>query len=148
MMTLQFPTCTKPKQRICWGYWQGLENEQQFQAQTQEPDPFDSSDSHQASHFHPTVQTQLPRPKDLFWDDTDKVNYVLSFLKGTGLDCFESAVLDPVEPPLAFGFRSFLEELEPNFRTYYPVVKQKPNLKTLHPQKPPGYEVLLSSSSS
>ena len=39
----------------------------------------------------------------MFEDDTNKVNYVLSFLKGTALDCFESAILDPVEP-MAFRF--------------------------------------------
>jgi len=75
------------------------------------------------------VQTQLPDCKDLFEDDTNKVNYVLSFLKGTALDCFESAILDPVEPAWLSDFDLFLEELEANFRTYDPSAKQKPNLK-------------------
>ena len=65
----------------------------------------------------------------MFEDNTIKVNYVLSFLKGTALDCFESAILDPIEPQWLLDFNLFIEELEANFGTYNPVVKQKPNSK-------------------
>ena len=70
--------------------------------------------------------------KDLFEDDTNKVNYVLSFLKGTALDCFESAILDPVKPPWLLDFDLFLEELEANFRTYDPVSEAEAKLEGLH----------------
>jgi len=75
------------------------------------------------------VQTQLPGSQDLFEDDTDKVNYVLSFLKGTALDCFESAILDPVEPAWLSDFDLFLEELEANFGTYDPIGEGRSNSK-------------------
>src|SRR5882724_12782558 len=56
----------------------------------------------------------------MFEDDTEKVNYVLSYLKGIALDCFESAILDPIEPQWLSDFNLFIEELEANFRTYDP----------------------------
>jgi len=87
LMTPQLPTHMKLNQTHSLGYWQGLENQQQFQPKLWEPDPFDGSNSHNL-HFHLTVQTELPRYKDYLNDNTNKVNYVLSFLKGTALDCF------------------------------------------------------------
>jgi len=53
-------------------------------------------------------------------------------LKGTALDCFESAILDPVEPPWLLDFDLFLEELETNFRTYNPVSEAEAELEGLH----------------
>jgi len=78
------------------------------------------------------VQTQLLRSQRSIEDDTDKVNYVLSFLKGTALDCFESAILDPIKPPWLSYFKSFLEELAANFGTYDPVGKAEAKLEGLH----------------
>src|SRR5882724_7570918 len=54
----------------------------------QEPDLFDSSDSCKLRTFILQCKLNFQDRKDLFEDDTDKVNYVLSFLKGTALDCF------------------------------------------------------------
>jgi len=34
----------------------------------------------------------------MFEDNTKKVNYVLSYLKGIALDLFKSSILDPIEP--------------------------------------------------
>src|SRR5882724_3013790 len=68
----------------------------------------------------------------MFEDNTDKVNYVLSYLKGTALDCFESAVLDPIEPQWLSDFDLFIEELEANFGTYDPVGEVEAKLKGLH----------------
>src|SRR5882724_2271640 len=65
----------------------------------QEPDPFNSSNSHKLRTFILQCKLNFQDRKDLFEDDANKVNYVLSFLKGTALDCFESAILDLVEPP-------------------------------------------------
>src|SRR5882724_2223159 len=63
-----------------------------------EPDPFDGSDSRKLCTFLLQCKLNFQDRKDLFEDDTNKVKYVLSFLKGTALDCFESAILDPIEP--------------------------------------------------
>jgi len=52
-------------------------------------------------------------------------------LKGTALDCFESAILDPIKPPWLSDFNLFLEELEANFGTYDPVGEAEAELKGL-----------------
>ena len=67
----------------------------------------------------------------MFEDDTDKVIYVLSFLKGTTLDCFESAILDPIKPQWLLDFNLFIKELKANFGTYDPVGEAEAKLKGL-----------------
>src|SRR5882724_5853622 len=67
----------------------------------------------------------------MFEENTNKVNYVLSFLKGTALDCFESAVLDPIKPQWLSDFNLFVNELKANFGTYDPVSEAEAELKGL-----------------
>ena len=67
----------------------------------------------------------------MFEDNTGKVNYVLSYLKGTALDCFESAILDPIKTQWLLDFDLFIEELEANFRTYDPVGEAEAKLEGL-----------------
>src|SRR5882724_5535569 len=97
----------------------------------QEPDPFDGSNSRKLCTFILQCKLNFRDCKDLFEDDTNKVNYVLSFLKGTALDCFESSILDPIEPPWLSDFDLFLEELKANFRTYDPVSEAEAELEGL-----------------
>src|SRR5882724_11105585 len=108
-----------------------LKSNSSSKAKLWEPDPFDGSDSHKLRTFILQCKLNFRDCKDLFEDDTDKVNYVFSFLKGTALDCFESAILDPIEPPWISDFDLFLEELEANFRTYDPVSEAEAKLKGL-----------------
>src|SRR5882724_3601525 len=108
-----------------------LKSNNSSKAKLQEPDPFDSSNSCKLRTFILQCKLNFRDCKDLFEDDTNKVNYVLSFLKGTALDCFESAVLDPIEPPWLLDFELFLQELEANFRTYDPVGEAEAKLKGL-----------------
>src|SRR5882724_2288996 len=96
-----------------------------------EPEPFDGSNSRKLRTFILQCKLNFQDHKDLFEDDTDKVNYVLSFLIGTALDCFESAILDPIKPPWLWDFNLFLEELKANFRTYNPVGEAEAELKGL-----------------
>src|SRR5467141_2764921 len=86
-----------------------------------EPDTFDGSDSRKLRTFILQCKLNFRDRPDLFQDDKSKVNYVLSYLKGTALDCFESVILDPKEPYWASDFNLFSEELASNFRTYNPV---------------------------
>jgi len=67
----------------------------------------------------------------MFEDNTNKVNYVLSYLKGTALDCFKSTVLDPIEPQWLSDFDLFIKELEANFGTYDPVSEAEAKLEGL-----------------
>src|SRR5882724_11838159 len=87
----------------------------------QEPDPFDGSDSRKLHTF--ILQCKLifrdhPNP---FQDNTTKVKYILSHLKGSTLDYFEPTLLDPIEPIWLLDLNLFIEELKTNFGTYDPV---------------------------
>src|SRR5882724_2486857 len=96
-----------------------------------EPDPFDGSDPCKLCTFILQCKLNFRDRKDAFEDDSDKVNYILSYLKGTALDCFESAVLDPIEPLWLSDFDHFIEELEANFGTYDPIGKAEAELEGL-----------------
>src|SRR5882724_4495922 len=97
-----------------------------------ESDPFDSSDSRKLRTFILQCKLNFQDHKDMFEDDTKKVNYVLSYLQGTALDCFEYAILDPVKPQWLLDFDLFIEELEANFGTYNPVGEAEAELEGLH----------------
>src|SRR5882672_1953611 len=64
-----------------------------------EPDPFDGSESRKLRTFILQCRLNFQDHPNIFEDDTSKVNSFLSYLKGTALDCFKSAILDPIEPP-------------------------------------------------
>jgi len=97
-----------------------------------EPDPFNGSNSCKLHTCILQCKLNFQDFKDMFEDDTDKVIYVLSYLKGTALDCFESAILDPIKPQWLLDFNLFIEELEANIRTYDPVGKAEAKLEGLH----------------
>src|SRR5882672_8003553 len=69
-----------------------------------EPDPFNGSDSCKLRTFILQCRLNFRDCPDIFEDDKYKVNYVLSYLKGTALYCFESVILGPNEPPWASNF--------------------------------------------
>src|SRR5467141_1146105 len=52
-----------------------------------EPDPFDGSDSRKLRTFILLCKLNFRDHPDIFEDNTSKVNYVISYLKGTALDC-------------------------------------------------------------
>src|SRR5882724_9686373 len=67
----------------------------------------------------------------MFKSDTAKVNYMLSYLKGSALDCFEPALLNPNEPIWLSDLTLFIEELEANFGTYDSIGKSEAELEAL-----------------
>jgi len=97
----------------------------------QEPNPFNGSDSRELHTFILQCKLNFRDCPDQFQDNTTKVNYILSHLKGSTLDCFEPALLDPIEPIWLLDLNLFIEELETNFRTYDPVGKAEAELKGL-----------------
>src|SRR5882672_7458530 len=72
-----------------------------------EPDTFDGSNSCKLRTFILQCMVNFRDFPDLFEDNKSKVNYVLSYLKGTALDCFKSAILDRDEPDWASDFNLF-----------------------------------------
>src|SRR5882724_4324415 len=83
-----------------------------------EPDPFDGSDSHKLCTFILQCKLNFRNCPHQFQYNTRKVNYILSHLKGSALDCFEPTLLDPIEPIWLSDLNLFIEELETNFGTY------------------------------
>jgi len=67
----------------------------------------------------------------MFKSDTAKVNYMLSYLKGSALDCFEPTLLNLNEPIWLSDLTLFIEELEANFGTYDPIGKAEAELEAL-----------------
>src|SRR5882724_9872201 len=57
-----------------------------------EPDPFNGSNSWKLRTFILQCKLNFQDRPDQFQDDTTKVNYILSHLKGSALDCFEPAI--------------------------------------------------------
>src|SRR6266481_3198177 len=89
----------------------------------QDPDPFDGSDTQKLHTFILQCKLNFCDRIDLFQDDTMKVNYMLSYLKGMALDCFEPVLLETPELAWLSNFALFLEELEASFGSYDPVGK-------------------------
>src|SRR5467141_4513637 len=96
-----------------------------------EPDTFNGSDSRKLCTFILQCKLNFRDRPDLFQDDKSKVNYVLSYLKGTALDCFKSTILDPDEPDWASDLDLFSKELTSNFGTYNPIGETEAELEGL-----------------
>src|SRR6266481_5203595 len=100
----------------------------------QEPDPFNGSDSHKLRTFILQCKLNFQDHPDLFKDNSTKVNYILSYLKGSALDCFKPTLLDPVEPTWLSDFTLFIQKLEDNFRSHNPVSEAEAKLEGLRMQ--------------
>src|SRR6266481_1070424 len=96
-----------------------------------DPDLFDGSDTWKLRTFILQCKLNFRDCSDLFQDDTMKVNDMLSYLKGTALDCFEPALLETPEPTWLSDLALFLEELEANFSSYDPVSEAEAELEGL-----------------
>ena len=96
---------------------------------------FDGSDPKKLHTFLLHCKLNFQDCPDLFPDGSTKVNYVLSYLKGLALECFEPGLLDPTMPAWASDFNIFVAELEANFGTYDPVGEAEAKLEGLHMQE-------------
>src|SRR6266481_651367 len=99
-----------------------------------DPDPFDGSDTWKLHTFILQCKLNFRDHSDLFQDDTTKVNYMLSYLKGMALDCFEPMLLETPKSVWLSDFTLFIEELEASFGSYNPVSKAEAELQGLHMQ--------------
>ena len=64
-----------------------------------EPNPFDSSDPKKLQPFLVQLELNFRNRPNTFQLNMYKVNYTLSFLKGTALDYFEPSLMDPHANP-------------------------------------------------
>src|SRR6266481_878438 len=94
-----------------------------------DPDPFDGSDTQKLRTFVLQCKLNFHDRSDLFQDDTMKVNYMLSYLKGMALDCFKPTLLEMPEPMWLSNFALFsLKSWKPVLVPTILLEKQKPNL--------------------
>ena len=96
-----------------------------------EPNTFDGSDPKKLCTFLLHCKLNFRDHPDLFPDGTIKVNCILSYLKGSALECFKPGLLDPTMHTWASDFDLFVAELEANFGTYDPVGDAEAELKGL-----------------
>src|SRR5882672_7439470 len=96
-----------------------------------EADPFDGSDSQKLRTFILQCKLNFQDCPDMFKSDTAKVKYMLSYLKGSALDCFEPALLDLNKPKWLSDLTLFIKELEANFGTYDPIGEAEAELEAL-----------------
>src|SRR6266481_187102 len=89
-----------------------------------DPNLFDGSDTRKLRTFVLQCKLNFCDCSDLFQDDTMKVNYMLSYLKGTALDCFEPMLLETPEPMWLSNFSLLLKSWKPALALTIPLVKQ------------------------
>ena len=116
---------------IAEGIGKVLKTNNSSKLKLQEPDPINSSNTCKLHTFNLQCKLKFQDCKDMFEDNTNKVNYILSYLKGIALDCFKSAVLDPIKPQWLLDFNLFIEELKANFGTYDPVSEAEAEIEGL-----------------
>ena len=68
---------------------------------------------------------------DTFTSDSDKVTFVLSYLKGTALDWFKPSLTSGESPPWLNDYSNFIGELKNNFRPHDPKGEAEADLKNL-----------------
>ena len=100
-----------------------------------DPDAFDRSNPRKLCTFLLQCKLNFHNHRDHFQDNSVKVSYVLSFLKGSASECFEPRLLADNKPAWLSDFRLFVQELESNFGTYNPVGEAKAELEALHMQE-------------
>src|SRR6266481_3769620 len=94
-----------------------------------DPNLFDGSNAWKLCTFILQCKLNFHDRSDLFQDDTMKVNYMLSYLKGMALDCFKPTLLETPKPMWLSNFALFsLKSWKPVLVPTILLEKQKPNL--------------------
>ena len=81
-----------------------------------EPNPFNGSDPKKLQPFLVQLELNFHDRPDTFQLNSYKVNYTLSFLKGTALDYFEPLLMDPpANPTWSNDYDELISKLRTNF---------------------------------
>jgi hypothetical protein len=101
-------------------------------AKLREPDAFDGSDTRKLRTFLALCQLNFRSLSKAFQDDESKVNYALSYLKGTALEWFEPSITDSDEEELWMSdWDEFVRQLKTNFGPADPVGDAEEGLDAL-----------------
>src|SRR5271168_2289572 len=110
-----------------------------------EPDTFDGSDSRKLNNFILLCDLYFRHKPSAYSDDSVKVTFALSHLRGLALDLFEPAILDSEEnPDWLTDWSAFLRTLRSHFGPIDPVADAEDaidNLKMRENQRIVKYDV-------
>ena len=84
-------------------------------SKVREPDVFDGSDTRKLRAFLVQCQLNFNSKPRAFRTDASKVNYAISYLKGTALDWFEPGLMSDDPPDWISNYSEFTSELKRNF---------------------------------
>ena len=101
-------------------------------AQVREPDPFDGLDTQKLQPFLTQCFLNFQDRPDAFADDSAKVTYTLSYLKGTALDWFEPSLTSRNDVSWPSDYSEFTSELCSHFGPFDPEGEAKAELENLH----------------
>jgi Domain of unknown function (DUF4939) len=101
------------------------------QTKVHEPDTFDGSDTRKLQSFLVQCVLNFQDCTDAFSDDSAKVIYALSYLKGTALDWFEPALTSDLPAPWLSDYAIFVSELKSKFRPHTPEGEAEAELESL-----------------
>ena len=96
-----------------------------------ELDVFDRSDTHKLQPFLVQCTLNFCNRPDAFTSDSDKVTFMLFYLKGTMLDWFELLLTSSESPPWLDDYSDFIGELKNNFGPHDPKGEAKANFENL-----------------
>jgi Domain of unknown function (DUF4939) len=102
------------------------------QTKVQEPDTFDGSDTCKLQSFLVQCVLNFQDRTDAFSNDSAKVIYALSYLKGTALDWFELTLTSDLPAHWLSDYAIFVSELKTNFGPHDPEGEAKAELESLH----------------
>ena len=101
-------------------------------AQVWEPDPFDSSDTYKLQPFLIQCFLNFRDQPDVSTDDSAKVTYTLSYLKGTALNWFEPSLTSGIDIPWLSDYSKFVSKLYSHFGPFDPEGEAEAELENLH----------------
>ena len=96
-----------------------------------EPDPCDGSDTQKLQPFLTQCFLNFWDCPDVFTNDSVKVTYTLSYLKGTVLDWFEPSLTSRNNVSWLSNYSEFISELHSHFDPFDPEGEAKAELENL-----------------
>ena len=100
-------------------------------SKVQEPDVFNGSNTRKLQAFLIQCQLNFNSKPQVFWTDASKVNYTISYLKGTVLDWFKPGLMSDDPPGWISNYSEFTSELKHNFGLHDPKGDAENELKAL-----------------
>ena len=96
-----------------------------------EPDPFNGSDTRKLQPFLTQCFLNFQDRPDVFTDDSAKVTYTLSYLKGTALDWFEPSLTSGNDVSWLSDYSKFVSKLHSHFSPFNPEGEAEAELENL-----------------